>query len=155
MLEGELIYPPSAITRLGRADMGEAMFSRHDSALLFCLFGGIFGRANGLVGPVAPALRTAPALALRGDGAGRTIPDEWLLSVVPALAGVVELVLAVSLGEDSAVVLPAPSDASPGIWTVKRGLLASGWKLLILGEGSTPETPDVEAVRSCCCGGDG
>ena len=76
MLEGELMYPPSAITRLGNADMGDAMLSRHESTLLFCLLVGIFGRANGFVGPVAPALKTAPALALLGEGAGSTIPDE-------------------------------------------------------------------------------
>lgn len=67
------MYPLSPITRLGSADIGEATPSFH-SVLLGCLFGR-FGRAKGFVGPVAPALKTAPALALRGDGAGSTIPE--------------------------------------------------------------------------------
>lgn len=153
MLDGELIYPPSAITRLGNADMGDAMLSRHESALLFCLLVGIFGRANGLVGPVAPALRTAPALALRGDGAGNTIPDEWLLSVAPPFAGVVPLVFAVSRGDDdSAVALPVFSAASPGICTVRRGRFASDWILLALGSGSGIDAPDIDIVRNAGLG---
>ena len=75
MLDGELMKPFSAITRLGSADIGEAMFSLKLSMVLLCL-GGMFGRAKGFVGPVAPALNIAPALALLGEGAGNTSPEE-------------------------------------------------------------------------------
>ena len=49
--------------------MGDASLK---ASLLLSCFLGMFGRANGFDGPVAPALNTAPALALRGDGAGST-----------------------------------------------------------------------------------
>lgn len=122
MLDGELIYPLSPITLLGRADIGEATPSFH-SLLLGCLLG-IFGRAKGFAGPVAPALRTAPALALLGDGAGSTIPEVWVGSSAPGFAGVAMVDLDVSLGEASSALL-ASSDASPGICTRSCGRFAS------------------------------
>lgn len=112
ILEGELMYPLSPMTLLGNADIGDATPSFH-SLLLGCLLG-MLGRANGLEGPVAPALSTAPALALLGDGAGKTIPEAWFGSRAPVLAGVAILDLEVSFGDASSGLL-ASSDASPGI----------------------------------------
>ena len=90
------------------------------------LFMGGWGRANGLGGPWAPALRIALAL---GDGGGSTTPDEWLASVL-ALAGVPPAVPADCRGDDSAVALP-PSDCSLGICTLSLGRLAPSCALLV------------------------
>jgi hypothetical protein len=82
---------------------------------LLLLGGG--GRANGLGGPVAPALRSEFAL---GEGGGNTTPEEWDASVLRAgVAPEME-----SLGEESAVALP-PSDCSLGICTLNLGLFLS------------------------------
>ena len=80
--------------------------------------GGGAGRANGLGGPWAPALKRALALAL-GEGGGRTtpVPEEWLASVLVAFAGV----LSDGRGEDS---LASASERSSGICTLSWGRLA-------------------------------
>ena len=78
------------------------------------------GRAKGFGGPEAPALRRALA---DGDGGGRT--TEWCGSdPVPLLAGVAVVAPPDSLGEDSAVALPA-SECSLGIctWSLGRPVL--------------------------------
>jgi hypothetical protein len=76
------------------------------------------GRANGLGGPVAPALMSALA---EGDGGGSTTPG-GPESELP-LAGVVALLAVEFWGDESAVALP-PSEFSLGICTVKRGRCA-------------------------------
>lgn len=92
------------------------------------------GRAKGLGGPCAPALRIALAL---GDGGGKTTPEEWLASVL-ALAGVSAAVPPDPRGEDSAVALP-PSDCSLGIWTLSLGLFAPICALFVRdGGGNSP-----------------
>lgn len=73
------------------------------------LFAGGGGRAKGLGGPEAPALRREFA---DGEGGGRSTPEEWDASV-PVRAGVTPVVPD-SFGEESAVALPA-SDFSLGI----------------------------------------
>jgi hypothetical protein len=89
--------------------------------LLFCdcWFGGC-GRANGLGGPDAPALRRALA---EGDGGGRTTPEEWEPSVPARREGCVPVASVDSRGDESAVALP-PSEGSSGIWTFSLGLFA-------------------------------
>jgi hypothetical protein len=108
---------------------------------LLLLGGG--GRANGLGGPVAPALRSEFAL---GEGGGSTTPDEWDASVLRAgVAPEME-----SLGEESAVALP-PSDCSLGICTLNFGLFLSAcWRLFVRVGGAIIGTVGVERVR---CGG--
>lgn len=103
--------------RLGRAEMGVSMLLLLVYALLFCVVAvaGGGGRANGLGGPCAPALRMAPA---DGDGGGKTTPG-WLGSRF-ALAGVRVLFPAESREESSAVALP-PSEFSLGICTFNWG----------------------------------
>ena len=104
--------------RLGKADMGVSML----------LFGAVedggLGRANGLGGPCAPALRSALAL---GEGGGSTTPDEWLPSVPPAplVDGPPPAVLLAAWGEEVASPLP-PSDTSSGICTFSCGRLPPG-----------------------------
>lgn len=103
----------------------------NEPPLLGLLWLGGCGLAKGFGGPWAPALRMALAL---GDGGGRTTPEEWDASVL-ALAGVSEAVPPDSRGEDSAVAEP-PSDCSLGICTLRRGLLAPIWALLLPRDGA-------------------
>lgn len=74
---------PSATNLDGNADIGVSMLLLLLYELLFACDGGC-GRANGLGGPDAPALKIALAL---GDGGGRTtpVPEEWLASVLAFL----------------------------------------------------------------------
>jgi hypothetical protein len=63
----------SDTNRLGRAEIGVSILLLLLYALLFWLaVPGGGGRAKGFGGPVAPALRIAPA---DGDGGGRTTPE--------------------------------------------------------------------------------
>ena len=96
------------------------------SLLPSCFFGTV-GRAKGLVGPVAPALSIAPALALLGEGAGNTRLEWWLVSDVDGLAGVEPVLIDASL-EDPSPPPSMPSSvplsvASPGICTDSFGLV--------------------------------
>lgn len=104
------------------------------------MFGG-GGRAKGLGGPDAPALKSALAL---GDGGGSKTPEECEASVL-VLAGV-GTVVPESLGEESAVALPA-SECSLGIWTLSRGRFASVCMLFVRDGGPIFGMEDVDAVR--------
>lgn len=140
------LYPPSAITLLGRADMGVSMPSLY--ALLLpvadggiCWLGGS-GRENGLCGPVAPADRMFSPPALRGDGAGRTIPRVG--STADSLIGVVVSVVFKSRVEDSSA-LPL-SDS--GMCTFNRGLLASDCMLSVRCGFAKFVASEVDAART-------
>lgn len=108
------------------------------------LFDGGGGRANGFGGPVAPALSSEFAL---GEGGGNTTPDECDASVLrPGVAPVVPE----SLGEESAVALPASSECSLGICTLSLGLFSWIRRLLVRERGAFAGIEDVDCVR---CGG--
>lgn len=101
------------------------------------------GRANGLGGPVAPALSSELAL---GEGGGKTTPEECDASVLrPGVAPVVPE----SLGDESAVALP-PSECSLGICTRSLGLLSPIRRLFVRDGGGITGTADVDCVL---CGG--
>lgn len=101
--------------RDGRADMGVSMVSRF-AACGFVLIGGA-GRANGLGGPWAPALRR---VFVDGEGGGRTTCDGGPCCCVPVAVCACEVLAA----SESAVPASSP-DASLGIWTFSRGRFAS------------------------------
>ena len=110
---------------------------------LFCWEGGC-GRAKGLGGPDAPALRMALAL---GDGGGSTtpVPEEWLASVLAFLG-----VAPVCCSDDSSVALSA-SDCSSGICTFSLGLLAFDWEVSVrAGGGKSIESARLGTVISFC-----
>lgn len=121
--------------RDGSADTGVSISFRLPYDPLF-VGGG--GRANGLGGPDAPALRSEFA---DGDGGGSNTPDECEASV-EVRAGVTP-VLPESLGEESAVALPA-SEAALGICTFSRGFLGSVATLFVLEEGPIVGTEDAD-----------
>jgi len=142
---------------------------------LFCWFdvGGGWGRANGLGGPEAPALRRAEA---EGDGGGRTTPEEWWESERLRLLGVKVDAVAVAAapplpefwlvpaGEVSSAVPDSASEASEGICTLRRGRAPADFMdefVLVRDGGIIPsedivlERPggaDERTIGGWCCG---
>lgn len=101
------------------------------------------GRANGLGGPVAPALSSELAL---GEGGGSTTPEECEASVLrPGVAPIVPE----SLGDESAVALPV-SDCSLGICTRSLGLLSPTRRLFAQDGGAIGPAEEADCVL---CGG--
>lgn len=127
--------------RLGSAEIGVSMLLLLLYALLFCVVvpgGG--GRANGLGGPWAPALRIAPA---DGDGGGKTTPV-WFVSAF-AFAGV-SAFPAESREVDSAVALPR-SEFSLGICTFSCGRFGGNWPLFVRDGGLISGIAGIDCVR--------
>lgn len=116
-----------SITRLGKADSGVSNSRFND------WFGGGAGRANGFGGPLAPADNSG--LLADGDGGGRTTPLGGAF-IGAALAG--------SLAEVSG---SPPSEASLGICTFRRGLLASDCIVLDRDGGARLGNDEAELVR--------
>ena len=111
--------------------------------------GGGAGRAKGLGGPWAPALRRAEAEA-EGEGGGRTTPvfpppgpevppevEDWecelsaVVFLLEGLGGVVE--------EGRGEVSLSASERSSGIWTLSCGRLAEDWLSTREGGGNSAE----------------
>lgn len=115
--------------RLGNADIGVC------SGWLPCIFA--WGREKGLVGPVAPALRSPPMLWL-GDGGGSTTGPLSL----PGRADTFPAFPAGSLGDVSG--LPA-SEFSLGIRTLSFGRMPAdlGSAMLLFREGGGGGDVDV------------
>lgn len=113
----------SETNRLGSAETGVSilLLLLKAAALFWAATAGGGGLANGLGGPVAPALRMAEA---DGDGGGSTTLD-WVPSAL-IRAGVKGLVPAEDA--DSAVALPR-SELSLGICTFSCGRLDGSWLL--------------------------
>lgn len=89
--------------------------------------GGGAGRAKGLGGPLAPALRRALAL---GEGGGKTTPV-W----PPSRTGVICAPVC-ACGEEPAV--RSSPESSEGICTFSRGLRGSACMLFVLLGGTGP-----------------
>jgi hypothetical protein len=116
------------------------------------------GRAKGFGGPEAPALRRAEA---EGEGGGRTTPEEWWESERLRLLGVEVEAVAVTpapvppelwlvpAGEDSSAVPDSASEASEGIWTLRRGRAAADLmeELVFVREGGMMPSEDIVLER--------
>lgn len=134
----------SETKRLGRAEIGVSILL----LLLLLLYAVLFwtaapgggGRANGLGGPCAPALRIGPA---DGEGGGNTTPG-WFPSAL-TFAGVSDFP-AESRDVDSAVALPR-SEFSLGICTFSCGRFDGNCPLLVRDAGFISGTAGTDCVR--------